>query len=167
MANRPERALAGVPDDGRPTAETADALLDRLAEAVRIRVAGRRAAESRLAAFAFVETKVADPGSLSAGSDDPGDLGHFVRSALGALGDPDAVRILEALRSDDQPLAVLMEVIEPAVRDRLVAIDRISSLASAGLVGRDLESDRVALTPLGEALLDLVADLKRRAAVMR
>ena len=55
-----------------------------------------------------------------------------------------------------------MGTVEPAMHDRLVAADRVGRLASAGLVGRELESDRVALTPLGEALLDLVADLERR-----
>jgi hypothetical protein len=74
------------------------------------------------------------------------------------------VRILDALRGDGLPLEMLTGTIEPAVPDRLVAADRVGALASAGLVGRDLESDRVALTPLGAALLDLVAELEHRAA---
>lgn len=158
--------LAGAAAELGPMADTADALLERLAEAVRMRVAGRLAAETRLASFAFAERAAADrSGWPSEGPVDPPDLGYFVRCALGALGDPDTVRILDALRSDDRPLGALMAAIAPAIRDRLVASDRIGGLASAGLVGRDLESDRVALTPLGMALLDLVADLERRAQV--
>ncbi|GAC1662791.1 MAG: hypothetical protein NVS9B8_00660 [Candidatus Limnocylindrales bacterium] len=169
MASQPDSGgLAGLADDLRPMADTADALLERRAEAVRMRVAGRRAAEARLASFAFAERAPSDRSRWpSPGPDDSPDLGYFIRCALGALGDPDTVRILYALRAEDQALAALMGVVAPAIRDRLVASDRIGGLASAGLVGRDLESDRVALTPLGMALLDLVAELERRTQRVR
>lgn len=171
VARTPDRGdVSGVTDDLRPSvgnaekAEDADVLLDRLALAVRVRVAGRRAAETRLAEFAFTEKRAGDgPDRAAAGLAGASDLGYFVRRALAALGDPAAVQVLGALRQGDRPLDGLMSLIEPAVRDRLVASDLVGGLASAGLASRDLESDQVALTSLGMALLDLVADLERRA----
>ncbi len=145
--------------------DAADDLLDRLATAVRARVRARQAAELRLGSFVFREgpegarpapTAVPDAASV--------DWRFFVLRALAVVGDPDAVRFLEAVRSDGLPLDDLMSVVEPQIADRLVAGDLVGGLASAGLVGRDLESDRVSLLPLGEAILDLVAELERRAA---
>ena len=154
----------GVTNDRPPPVETAEALLERLAAAVRTRVGARQAAEVRLASFAFSEQVAGDRSGWAAGADEaPVDRRYFVLRALGALGDPDTVRVLDALRGDDRPLEELMGMIEPAVLDRLAAGDRVGGLASAGLVGRELETDRVSLTSLGEALLDLVADLERRA----
>lgn len=152
----------------------ADGLLHRLAGAVAARVLGRRTAEERVGAFAFHEeptngrpgesaavarstTDAAVPGSAAV------DWRYFVIRALGAVGDPDVIRILEALPPDGRPFGELVGVVEPAVQDRMAAADRVGRLAAAGLVGRDLESDRVSLLPLGEALLELVADLARRA----
>jgi hypothetical protein len=152
----------------------ADELLDRLAAAVAARVRGRRTAEERLGAFAFHEEpangrperidaappSTADervPGSA------PVDWRYFIVRALGALDDHDAIRILEALPPDGRPVDELVGVLEPAVPDRVAAADRVGRLAAAGLVGRDLESDRVSLLPLGEVLLELVADIARRA----
>lgn len=156
--------LTGVGDDRLAPDDAADALLERFATAIRTRVGARQAAEMQLASFAFSERPTSDRAGWTAVADEaPVEWRYFVLRALGALGDPDTVRVLDALRGEDRPLAELMGAIEPAVRDRLAAGDRVGGLASAGLVGRELESDRVSLTPLGEALLDLVAVLERRA----
>lgn len=165
MARTPGRDdLTGVGDHQHAPDDDADALLERLATAVRTRVDARQAAEMRLASFAFDERPANDRSGWTAVADEaPVDWRYFVLRALGALGDPDTVRVLDALRGEDRPLEALMGTTEPAVRDRLAAGDRVGGLASAGLVGRELESDRVSLTPLGEALLDLVAALERRA----
>ena len=165
MARTPERdGLPGVVDGRCAPAEAAEALLERLATAVRTRVAARQAAERRLASFAFHEPSPSDrSGRVSVPDETPVDWRYFMLRALGVLGDPDAVRVLAALREKDRTLDELTGMLEPGERDRLAAGDRVGVLASAGLVGRELESDRVALTPLGEALLDLVADLARRA----
>jgi hypothetical protein len=48
--------------------------------------------------------------------------------------------------------------------DRVALAARVGALAAAGLVGRELESDRVTATPLGEAVLDLIDDIERRAS---
>jgi len=149
---------------GSPPVDGSDTVMDRLAAAIRTRVDARLAAEARLASFAFSEQPAAGRSPSTALADDvPVDWRYFVLRAIGALGDPDSVRILDALRGDGLPLETLMGAIEPVAHDRLVAADRVGALASAGLVGRELESDRVTLTPLGAALLDLVADLERRA----
>lgn len=152
----------------------ADELLDRLAAAIAARVRGRRTAEERLGAFAFHEepsngrpgeiagvarstTSAAVPGSA------PVDWRYFAVRALGVLADPELLRILEAIPADGRPFGELVGLMEPAVPDRVAAADRVGRLAAAGLVGRDLESDRVSLLPLGEVLLELVADVARRA----
>ncbi|HEX2754912.1 MAG TPA: hypothetical protein VHM48_05585 [Candidatus Limnocylindrales bacterium] len=154
----------------------ADELLDRLAAAVAARVRGRRTAEERLGAFAFHEGprhgRQAGMAPLDRSTADEStpdsaaiDWRYFVLRALTALGDPDAVRILEALPPDGRPLDALVGLVEPDVPDPVAAADRIGRLAAAGLVGRDLESDHVSLLPLGEVLLELVRDVARRASV--
>lgn len=144
------------------TAGDTDAVLDRVAAAIRGRVDARRATETQLGAFAFRE------GRATTDRDDrddsgPADWRYFVTRALAAVAEPDAVAILEALRGDGLPLASLERLVSPLGRDRLAAADRIGDLAAAGLVGRELASDIVALTPLGEALLGLVDELSTRA----
>jgi hypothetical protein len=153
----------------------AEDLLDRLAQAVAARVRRRRTAEERLGTFVFQEGQPHDQreriavvegstaGAQPSGSA-PVDWRYFVIRALAALEDPDAVRILDALPPDGRPLSDLLGVVEPAVPDRVAAADRIGRLAAAGLVGRDLESDRVSLMPLGEVLLELVRDVAWRAS---
>lgn len=152
----------------------ADELLDRLAAAIAARVRRRRTADERLGAFAFhEEPSTGEPGEIAAvarsatSAAEPGstpvDWRYFVVSALGVLADPELLRILEAIPPDGRPFGELVGLVEPAVPDRVAAADRVGRLAAAGLVGRDLESDRVSLLPLGEVLLELVADVVRRA----
>ena len=156
-------------------AVAAGELLDLLAAAVAARVRGRQVAEERLGAFAFHEgprngrpdeTAPADGSTAGEPVPDPSaiDWRYFVLRALGVLDDPDAVRILEALEPEGRPLDGLVGLIAPDVPDRLTAADRIGRLAAAGLVARDLESDRVSLLPLGAILLELVRDVARRAS---
>lgn len=152
----------------------ADELLDRLAAAIAARVRGRRTAEERLGAFAFHEepssgrpggiagvaqptTSGAVPGSAAV------DWRYFVVRALGVVADPELLRILEAIPPGGRPFDELVGLVVPAVPDRVAAADRVGRLAAGGLVGRDLESDRVSLLPLGVALLEVVADVARRA----
>ena len=172
----PDGARAGDASAGHASAgSAADGLLDRLAAAVAARVRGRRMAEERLGSFAFHEEptdsrRKAGPSgaSLQAGPPVPDpapvDWRYFVVRALGALDDRDALAILEALPPDGRPFGELVDLGQAAVPDRVAAADRVGRLAAAGLVGRDLESDRVSLLPLGEILLELVADVSRRAA---
>lgn len=151
----------------------ADELLDRLAAAIAARVRGRQTAEERLGAFAFHEEPsngrtgdVAAVARSTASAAVPGsdqvDWRYFVVRALGVLADPELLRILEAIPSGGRPFDELVRLVDPSVPDRVAAADRVGRLAAAGLVGRDLESDCVSLLPLGDVLLELVADLARR-----
>ncbi len=141
----------------------ADAVLDRVAAAVRGRVDARRAAEMKLSAFAFREEGREISEREQTHDDGSADWRHFTTRALAAVAEPDAVAILEAVRGDGQPLASLEDLVSSQARDRLATADRIGELAAAGLVGRELESGIVALTPLGEALLGLIDEIATRA----
>ena len=143
---------------------SSEAILDRLATALRTRVDAQRTAEMRLASFAFSEQPASGRTDVtSAAGDTPIDWRYYVLRALRVIAEPDSVQLLDDVRGDGRPLDELVRLFEPAAHDRLAVGDRVGRLAAVGLVGRELASDRVSLTPLGEALLDLLADLERRA----
>ncbi len=139
---------------------TSDALLDALAEGLRRRVTERGRAERRLADFVFREGSP-DPGEGATPS--PADWRHFVARTLAAAGEPGTIELLERLSGGDRPIAELGGRQEAGGGGRLASVDWIGGLASAGLVGRDLETDRVGLTDLGTAVLALVREWERRA----
>lgn len=152
-------------DDGStgPT-ETADELIGRLAGALRARVEAQRRAEDRLASFAFTEepaTGRSDP--LGWGGRATVDWSYFATGALRIVGEPGTLRLLGLLRGNGLPLDELAPLIGSGEPDRLAVADRVGALTSGGLVVRELESDRITLTPLGTALLDLVDMIARRA----
>ncbi len=47
--------------------------------------------------------------------------------------------------------------------DRLAVVDRLSTLAHAGLIARDLEHDRAGATPLAAGFVELVQHLTAAA----
>ena len=137
-------------------------LLEDLAQALRRRVAERRRAEQRLAEFAFRE---GPDGEAARTPREPvesevTDWRAYAARALAAL-EPAGLALLDALREGPLPLSVLAERL--GITDRVIAVDRVGDLAAAGLVARELESDRAALTGLGEAVLALLDDLAARA----
>lgn len=143
---------------------SSDALLDRLATALRTRVDAQRTAETRLASFVFTEQPTNGRADVRPEAADAAiDWRYYVLRALRVIAEPDSVRLLDNVRGEGQPFDALVRLFEPTARDRLAVGDRVGRLAAVGLVGRELASDRVSLTPLGEALLDLLADLERRA----
>ena len=174
--------------DGSPATSTSptDELLGRIAAALRSRVLAQRRAEERLGSFAFSERPLAGPGTapgagaaLGVGAA-PGDSSAtgqlipmatesgtdwtwFVGRALRLVGDPAVLHLLEALRDGALPLEMLAGLPSTVTTDRVALSDQLGGLATAGLVVRELESNRVSLAPLGEALLQLVADIGRRA----
>jgi hypothetical protein len=85
---------------------------------------------------------------------------------LAAACDPTTIRFLHTVRGDGRTIESLapagMLGLDPG--DRVALAARVGALAAAGLVGRELESDRVTATPLGEAVLDLIDDIERRAS---
>lgn len=143
-----------------------DDVVDRLAAALRAHIDGRRRADERLASFAFSERSDRSPSAGGAGGGAvaaAGDWRHFAARTLRLAGDPGTIRLLDGLRDGAVATADLAAALDPAERGRLALIDRIGDLAAAGLVARELERDEVSLAPLGEAVLDLVIEIERRA----
>ena len=146
-----------APDVGAPVA-SGDELLEALASALRAWVGRQAVAEERLTSFAFREGQAAIevPAATS--------FGALATQILAAACDPATIRFLRAVRGDGRTIESLapagMLGLDPG--DRVAVAARVGALAAAGLVGRELESDRVTATPLGEAVLDLIGDIERR-----
>lgn len=139
-------------------------LVERVAVALRDRVAAQRRAEERIASFAFTEGRAPDtPDPGTSGDLTAGDWCYFAGRALRLAGEPWTLQLLEALRAGGRSIDEIAASGGPGPHDRLAAADWVGGLASAGLVARELESGRISLTPLGEALRDLVAEIARRA----
>jgi len=141
---------------------TQEELLEALAAGLRSRVLERRRAAERLADFAFTEGA---PATGRGSSDGPTDWRYFVTRSLAVAGDPATIELLERLADGDRPLSELTGPGDARTGDRLAVIDWIGGLAAAGLVGHELATDRVALTQLGRALLELIQEWEARAAV--
>ncbi len=148
-----------------PSAAIAADPIESLAAAVRSRIEGQRRAEEHLAAFAFTEGPgdghaAASPGSV--------DWRFHVARALHAVADPASLDLLILIAGSGLTIDELMEQAAARVAaltsDRLAIAEWVSGLAAAGVVVRQLETDRVRLTPLGEALVALVDEIERRAA---
>ena len=143
-----------------------EALLEALAAGLRRRVAEQRRAEERLADFAFREAAPAGGGAAAAAPRPGAPAGttawrSYLLRTLRSAGEAETLALLETLRDGPRPLAGLAAG-QPWAGDRVAAADWIGGLAAAGFVSRELETDRVALAPLGAALLDLVVELERR-----
>ena len=146
-----------APDVGAPVA-SGDELLEAFASALRSWVGRQAVAEERLTSFAFRE------GQAAIDVPAPTSFGPLAMQILAAACDPATIRFLHAVRGDGRTI----ESLAPAgmlgldAGDRVALAARVGALAAAGLVGRELESDRVTATPLGEAVLDLIGDIERR-----
>ena len=141
-----------------------EALLEALAAGLRRRVAEQRRAEERLADFAFREpVPAAVPAAAPRSGGPVGTTAwrHYLLRTLRSAGEAGTISLLETLRDGPRPIAEIA-VGRPWAGDRVAAADWIGGLAVAGFVSRELETDRVALAPLGAAILDLVAELERR-----
>jgi hypothetical protein len=164
---------------------TADRLLSDLADGLRGRIAERRRAEERLAAFAFREGpggpgQAAAPGrprqGASGGHGEPEPGGHgragpggpdwryFVSRTLADAGEPGTLDLLERLSGGEETVMTLAGAPASGVDDGLATVDRIAGLGAAGLAGRDLETGRVSLTALGSAVLAFALEWERRAS---
>lgn len=163
MIDEPGLARPGMADAPADVTAVAADLVVRLARALRMRVDSQRRAQQRLAAFAFTEAPASRPSDAAAAADSASDAEYFLATAIRSSGDPATLRMLQGLRGGGRPLDEL-ESPASAGSGRLALADWIGSLTSAGLIVRELERDDVSLTPLGEALVDLVAEVVRRAA---
>ena len=137
-----------------PVGPDAGAVLDAVADGLRSRVRAQRLAEERLASFAFRE----DPASrrqLATTAPTAVDWRYYVARTLRDAAEPTTLALLEQLRPGALPLGELGP-------DPMAVADQIGRLAAAGLVSRPLDSDQVALAPLGEAILGLLGALEDR-----
>ena len=130
--------------------------LQAVADGLRHRVTELAQAEEQLARFAFSEVA----GGPERGAGEP-PWRHFAGRALAVAGDRDAVVLLERLDKEGPATVATLGVWLDA--DRLAVIDRLNHLTHVGCVSRDLESDRVTVTGLGQALVALVDEICRRA----
>jgi len=144
-----DRAVVRPPDE---------AVIEALTDGIRASIRRATLAEDRLTSFAFHEDQ--------RDRDVPRSSSYrfFVARLLGAAGDPATVRLLELTVGQAVPMAELALRSDLGVEpgDRVALAERIASAAACGLVARELEGDRVACTPLGAALLQLVETLERR-----
>ncbi len=152
-------ALLDAPAADAPDAAQTDAeVLDALAAGLRGWIDRITAAETRLADFAFREDgPTIDLAATTSHR-------YFIGRILGAAADPAVLRLLEAVRGDGASLAELARRgdLGPEPGDRIALGERIADAAAAGLVARELDGDRVASTPLGSAVVDLVEALEAR-----
>ena len=132
------------PDAGR--------LLEALAVHLRARVLEQRRAEERLAGFAFRE---GGPALGSGGSGAAPDWRYYLARTFREASEPATLALLLRLRPAEWSLRDLGE-------DHLAVADQVGRLATAGLVSRPLDSERVSLAPLGEAVLALYDALEAR-----
>jgi hypothetical protein len=145
-------------DVDAPPIAAADELLAALAAALRAWIGRQVAAEERLTAFAFRE------GQPEMDVPQPTSIGFLAMHALAVACEPSTARFLRDVRGSGRTIGSLAPDgalgVDPD--DRVALAARVGALAAAGLVGRELESDRISATPLAEAILDLLDDLERR-----
>lgn len=128
----------------------------RIAVGVRARAAQLVTAEERLSAFAWSEN------ASGARRPEPRlDASFLVVRALRTALEDDSFRVMRALvRDGDATLGIVAERLEVP---RLAAVDRVGAWTQVGLVGRDLETDRVGVTELGRGIVELVDVLVRES----
>lgn len=116
-------------------------------------LARQAAAEERLTSFAFRE------GQPAVAVPAPTSHAELRRWILATAADPGVAAFLRRLADADRSITELAGDGALGVRpgDRVSLAARVGVLAAAGLVTRDLQADRVGLTELGRAALDLTA----------
>ncbi|MBF8290120.1 MAG: hypothetical protein HW391_1088 [Chloroflexi bacterium] len=114
-------------------------------------LARQAAAEERLTSFAFREGQ--HPIDLPA----PTSHAELRAWILGLVAEPGVVAVLTGLADAGRSMTDLATTGALGVRpgDRVALAARIGVLTAAGLVARDLESDRALLTELGRSALAL------------
>lgn len=131
--------------------------VDGIVRGVRARAAQVLRAEEQLAAFAWKEG-----GQEAATPDGTAGVASMVVRALRSAVEGDTYPLLVDLAEEgDATIAVLAERMGVG---RLAAVDRVGAWTQAGLVARDLETDRVGLSALGGGVVQLVRYLAKAAA---
>jgi hypothetical protein len=103
--------------------------------------------------FVFRPGQSEPAASQPADDDVPVAAAALVRRALRVACDPDGWRVLVRLRDGEATTAQLATTL---ACPRIVAWEQVNELLQAGLVGRDFDGDRVAITASGQGILELV-----------
>lgn len=125
------------------------------------RLAALATALERYDAFAF------RPGEHSAPPGGPGDQDAdeaalaLVLRAVRAASDPQGWQVLDLLARGDATTAQVAAVL---ATPRVVAWEQVNDLVQVGLVGRELDGDRLGLTEAGMGVVELIRELAVAAA---
>lgn len=112
--------------------------------------------------FVFRSSEAATSAADQLPADDaPVAAAGLVRRALRVACDPEGWKVLVRLREGE---ATTVELGAELACPRIVAWEQVNDLLQAGLVGRDLDGDRVMITPAGEGILELVEEIAAAAA---
>jgi hypothetical protein len=111
--------------------------------------------------FVFRSEEARPVGGHLPDDDVPVAAAALVRRALRVACDPEGWRILVRLQDGEATTDQLGTVLGCP---RIVAWEQVNELLQAGLVGRDFDEDRVAITPSGQGILDLVGAIAASAA---
>lgn len=141
-----------------PRVASGDEILDTFASALWAWIVRQAAAEERLTSFAFRE------GQHEVDVPAPSSVGQLAMHVLSVACDPSTGRFLRDVRGAGHTLGSLAPsgALGLDAGDRVALAARVGTLAASGLISRELESDRIATTPLGDAILDLIDDIGRR-----
>jgi hypothetical protein len=136
-----------------------DVDLELIGKALGARRAALAAALERLDSFAFQPA-----GDLRTGAavDEHDEVTRaLVLRALRAAFDPNGWRVLTLLADSD---STTMQIATALGTPRIVAWEQVNDLVQAGLAGRELDGDRVAITDAGRGLAALVGRLTEAAS---
>ncbi|MCG6958107.1 MAG: hypothetical protein LJF04_19130 [Gemmatimonadetes bacterium] len=135
--------------------QTPDTPMAVMARGLARRMAQVRTAEERLSSFIWKEG-----GPAHGNPDGVSDATSWVARVLHVATEGDNHRLLNLIAGgEDATVGTLAGVLG---RGHTEVADRVSALIQAGLVARDLESDRVGLTELGGGVVELVSDVAGR-----
>ncbi|MFD1659102.1 hypothetical protein ACFSL4_12995 [Streptomyces caeni] len=112
--------------------------------------------------FVFRSWETAEPADGRLPEDDvSAAAAALVRRALRVACDPEGWKVLVRLREGE---ATTVELGAVLACPRIVAWEKVNDLLQAGLAGRELDGDRVAITAAGEGVLELVEGIADAAA---
>jgi hypothetical protein len=111
--------------------------------------------------FVFRAEETEPAAGEPADDDVPTAAAALVRRALRVACDPEGWRVLVRLRDGETTTVQLAMTL---ACPRIVAWEQVNELMQAGLVGRDLDGDRVLITAAGRGVLELVEGIAAAAA---
>jgi len=136
----------------------------QLTRALAARLRDATAAGERLASFAFSEG-APEPGAELREGDELAVAHDFLLRVLHGVSEPVSWRVLAAVVGEPDENGVALDALVEALElPRLALTERVNALIQLGLMARDLEHDRVAASPAGWGLFELVCELDAEIA---